>query len=608
MDRKRSEIWTHFNVIDNSKAACRLCKVKISHKSGSTNNLHRHIRKVHPSVQLREKRQAREPDVNEGASVSATVAAAPMSQQLPRSTTQRSMSHFIQTPIKPVKQTTIDEELGKMITSDFQPFSIVDDKGFRRYTHALNPMYAIPSRKTLSQRIIPGLYDRERAALQERVQKAIAVCLTTDCWTSRTTTSYMSVTCHFVENFKLVTCLLDCFEFSERHTSENLAEELLKVAKEWNVENKVVCCVSDNAANITKAIKSLKWTHHPCLAHTLNLVVRDALKVMKPTVDKVKGIVEFFHRSTTATQKLKSTQQQMGMPELKLKQECITRWNSTFHMLKRILESKDAVISTLAVINAPIDPLSQEEWEILQEACTVLEAFEQVTVEISADSYVTASKVLILCKGLQKVTAEHQTSVTTGKVKELVDALCASMDRKFHRMEWNTVLSETTILDPRFKKLAFTDNRAVDEALQRITAAAARASQTTPLPGCEEGEDGAEQQQEEPQASAVWRFFEERVTGSTTRQNPSSDAILEVRSYLEEPLFQRSADPLSWWEAKDSLYPRLTHVMTRRLCVVATSVPSERIFSKTGQMLTERRNRINPSKLRHLVFLNANLH
>ena len=71
--------------------------------------------------------------------------------------------------------------------------------------------------------------------------------------------------------------------------------------------------------------------------------------------------------------------------------------------------------------------------------------------------------MLILCKGLQRVTAEHQTRVTTGKVKELVDTLCGSMDRKFHRMEYNAVLSETTILDPRFKKLAFNDNRAVDE-------------------------------------------------------------------------------------------------------------------------------------------------
>lgn len=87
--------------------------------------------------------------------------------------------------------------------------------------------------------------------------------------------------------------------------------------------------------------------------------------------------MEFFHRSTTATEKLKSIQQQMGIPELKLKQDCVTRWNSTFHMLKWILGFKDAVISTLAVINAAVDPLSQDEWEVLQE----------VTVEISTDRY-----------------------------------------------------------------------------------------------------------------------------------------------------------------------------------------------------------------------------
>ncbi|CAB1311835.1 unnamed protein product [Coregonus sp. 'balchen'] len=254
----------------------------------------------------------------------------------------------------------------------------------------------------------------------------------------------------------MTSCLLDCFEFTDRHTAENLAVELLRVAKEWQVEDKVVCCVSDNAANITKAIKVLKWTHHPCLAHTLNLVVRDALKVIKTTVDKVKAVVEFFHKSTVAAQKLKSTQRQMGIPELRPKQECATRWNSTFDMLKRMLEIKDAIISTLALINASIEPLSQEEWELVKEVC----------------------------------------------------------------------------------------------------------------------------------------------------------AVLEVRSYLEEPLIQRAEDPLSWWQAKASVFPLLVKVMEGRLCIVATSVPSERIFSKTGQILTERRNRIrpiSPSKLRHLIFLNANL-
>ena len=39
---------------------------------------------------------------------------------------------------------------------------------------------------------------------------------------------------------------------------------------------------------------------------------------------------------------------------------------------------------------------------------------------------------------------------------------------------------------------------------------------------------------------------------------------------------------------------------------MATSVPSERMFSKTGQIISERRNLIKPSKVRELALLNAN--
>lgn len=91
---------------------------------------------------------------------------------------------------------------------------------------------------------------------------------------------------------------------------QQLSRTAAQGGKEWRVDNKVVFCVSDNAANTktkTKAIQALKWTHQPCLAHAINLFVRDALKVLKPTLDKVKTIViEFFHRSTTAIHKLKS--------------------------------------------------------------------------------------------------------------------------------------------------------------------------------------------------------------------------------------------------------------------------------------------------------------
>lgn len=41
----------------------------------------------------------------------------------------------------------------------------------------------------------------------------------------------------------------------------------------------------------------------------------------------------------------------------------------------------------MALINALVDTLCQEEWELVKEVCTVLQPFEEVTVEISTDRY-----------------------------------------------------------------------------------------------------------------------------------------------------------------------------------------------------------------------------
>lgn len=42
------------------------------------------------------------------------------------------------------------------------------------------------------------------------------------------------------------------------------------------------------------------------------------------------------------------------------------------------------------------------------------------------------------------------------------------------------------------------------------------------------------------------------------------------------------------------------------LCTPATSVPSERIFSKAGIVVSDRRSRIKPKNVDMLIFLNQN--
>lgn len=74
-----------------------------------------------------------------------------------------------------------------------------------------------------------------------------------------------------------------------------------------------------------------------------------------------------------------------------------------------------------------------------------------------------------------------------------------------------------------------------------------------------------------------------------------------------EPLIQRSADPLLWWKENKNVYPRLFEIMKKRFCILATSVPCERIFSKAGQTITEKRNRLDHKNFEKMIFLNFNL-
>ncbi|KAJ8940783.1 hypothetical protein NQ314_010593 [Rhamnusium bicolor] len=121
-----------------------------------------------------------------------------------------------------------------------------------------------------------------------------------------------------------------------QHTAENLRNELLKILQDWNISERVYTVVTDNARNITAAIKLAGWNNLPCLAHTLNLLVQDSMKFIEELHKKVKRIVQYFHRSTTAAVKLNELQIQLTGKTLKLINDVITRWNSSLNMFQRI--------------------------------------------------------------------------------------------------------------------------------------------------------------------------------------------------------------------------------------------------------------------------------
>ena len=63
-----------------------------------------------------------------------------------------------------------------------------------------------------------------------------------------------------------------------------------------------------------------------------------------------------------------------------------------------------------------------------------------------------------------------------------------------------------------------------------------------------------------------------------------------LKNYIESNVIARQDDPLLFWSENKQNWPHLHNLALKYLCVQPTSVPSERLFSKTGSIITEKRN------------------
>ena len=69
---------------------------------------------------------------------------------------------------------------------------------------------------------------------------------------------------------------------------------------------------------------------------------------------------------------------------------------------------------------------------------------------------------------------------------------------------------------------------------------------------------------------------------------------------VEEP---GSVCPLTWWSERKKTFPKLSKIAFNVLTIPATSVPSECIFSKAGEMVNKKRNRLHRSTIEIAMLL-----
>lgn len=561
MNRKRSPSWDRFKVMEDNKAKCKYCSQHVSVAGGSIGNLIRHLKTKHPTLNLNNEKtdQVNNKDVkiNENVNddddddtVSSSgsdiqgVTNSNITATSNKTNTQLNITNFFVQSVALCKSKRFDAQLIKMIVKEYHPFSIVENSEFVKFVKLLCPGYSLPTRKTVSNNLLQQLYLSTLGEVKIDLKKASAVCLTTDSWTSVNNESFTAITAHYLDSkFQLKSILLECLSFHSRHTAENISRCLKDCVQNFNLEDKIICCVTDNAANEVAAIRLCNWRHLPCFVHSLNLVVQQSLKEISNVTVKVKSIVEYFERSSYALSKLQSMQEQMKLPKLKLKQDVITRWNSTYDMLNRILQIKDSVVSTIAVLQCDVPLLTSQEWNIIEKSVEILKIFNDFTIEMSAEKNITISKIIPLVNIMnKKINDYYNDGPTSIEVMQMVKSLKDLLSHRFKYAEDNELLCQATILDSRFKNHGFSNETKFSSAYEALKLKV-RAVKLNELQSTNNNNTLIESQ---PTNLSLWEDFDRKVKRICGANNPMASAIIEMDKYLQEPLLCRTEDPLIW--------------------------------------------------------------
>ena len=106
---------------------------------------------------------------------------------------------------------------------------------------------------------------------------------------------------------------------------------------------------------------------------------------------------------------------------------------------------------------------------------------------------------------------------------------------------------------------------------------------------------------------SLWETFDRRAEALEHYRTPQVNSEVELTNYLKEPLLNRKEDPLLWWSQRTASYAHLHQLARRHLGVPATSVPSERLFSTAGEVISRRRSGLKPEIVNDILFLNKSL-
>ncbi|CAF0934628.1 unnamed protein product [Rotaria sordida] len=340
------------------------------------------------------------------------------------------------------------------------PLSIVDNESFMNIMLDVDPKYKMINRRDITRSFLPIMYKKCIKKLQDICNQSKYVSLTLDIWSDRRMRSYFGITLHAIIDDQYKTYVLSFERLKGKHSGDKLAAEFDRVIQMYNLKDKLVRIVTDNASNNQAAFDNLilpgfeeyfndidddqseretsdedsdnnelyensqlqaeevdddiygttlnappeqEFLRLPCFSHCLQLVVNDGIKAAGgalSSLKKVADLAKLAHTSTSFAERLE--EQKYSIPLANR-----TRWNSQFQTVKKVINRK-----------------------ILEDFVSLFELFNEATVLTQGEFYATVSLVAPTILGiLFDLEREHASSNLS--LVSVCEALLSSLKARF---------------------------------------------------------------------------------------------------------------------------------------------------------------------------------
>lgn len=496
---------------------------------------------------------------------------------------------------------------------DQRPVNIIEGKGFRKLMNVIEPRYKVISRNTCLENFIVPLYHKTVAAVKSELDSAVNHSFTTDAWTNRSMSSFITTTVSYInpKEFTLKSFVLDTLHVTDRHTSDNLSKFLGDVEEKWNLRD--VIGISDNASNIQSAFAKHGIPHFGCFAHTINLAVSKGLEdrdnsVIKRLIGRARSLVSTFRHSYIKTEDLRKNEQLLDLQQLQLVTDVCTRWNSVYYMIKRLLDVYPAIYGALYASPDKHLLLGDEDRKNLEELTEILQPFEKATRMVSSEKEPTAGLILPYLENFIEVKLK-ENETDSNMVKRFKRTVRADLQNRYKDPDQRMRLALITVLDPRVRTCDWMDDEMKETVYAKLEEACiaerVQNSENEPPRESDEGAPGAAKRvKPNDDLDGVIK-----VSGGDNYNHGKSDQEIiekEISEYKNETSYGLGyADSLKWWKLNAAKYPNITKVMLKNLHIPASSVASERVFSTAGRIHTGREN-LTPENANIMIFLYHN--